>query len=192
LSGLHRLGCLGAAALLLAGCTTASMQGQASLRAGRPAEAHRHFQDALARRPDDLDALAGLAVAEYKLGAFAKAIPLFERIVTRRPGSAQARLYLGLAHLGAADIERAVARLTEARGLGLPARTVAEIDRALPLLTPGIPDALRAFVGASLEGDLEWAAELHDARTARRAWLEPHWVIYSDSHAVYPHVHGMP
>jgi hypothetical protein len=69
---------------------------------------------------------------------------------------------------------------------------VTEIERALPVLQAGVPDAVRAFVATSLEGDLDWAAEVHDARTAPRAWLEPHWVIYSDAHAVYRHVHGVP
>lgn len=183
---------LGAAVLVLAGCATAYVQGQADLRGGRPAEARRHFEDALGRQPDRLDALAGLAVAEYKLGDFARAATLFERVVSRTPDSAEARLYLALAHLGAGDRERAVARLIEARRLGLPTRTVTEIDRALPLLETGVPDAVRAFVAASLEGDLEWAAEVHDARTAPRAWLEPTWVIYSDEHAVYRHFHGVP
>ena len=43
---------LGAGVLLLAGCATAYVQGQADLRGGRPAEARRHFEEALARRPD--------------------------------------------------------------------------------------------------------------------------------------------
>ena len=178
--------------LALAGCATAYTQGQADLRGGRPAEARRHFEAALANRPERLDALAGLAVAEYKLGAFDRALPLFERVATRMPKSGQAHLYLALACLQTRDLGRAAALMTEARQLGLPSRTVAEIDRALPLLEPGLPDAVRAFVAASLEGDLEWAAEVHDARTAPRAWLEPTWVIYSDSHAVYRHIHGAP
>ena len=183
---------LAAGALGVASCATAYLQGQSDLRSGRPAEARRHFQDALANRPERLDALAGLAVAEYKLGAFDEALPLFERVVTRMPGSGEAHLYLGLAHLQRGDLERAATFMTEARQLGLPPRTVAQIDQALPLLGPGLSDGVRAFIASSLEGDLEWAAEVHDARTAPRAWLEPTWVIYSDSHAVFPHVHGVP
>lgn len=183
---------LGAGVLALAGCITAYTQGQTELRGGRPAEARRHFEEALARRPDRLDALAGLAVAEYKLGAFERAVPLFERVVRRMPDNGEARLYLALAHLQTRNLGRAAALMAEARQLGLPSRTVAEIDRALPLLGPGVPDAVRAFVATSLEGDLEWAAEVHDARTAPRAWLEPTWVIYSDSHTIYRHIHGVP
>lgn len=183
---------LGAGVLALAGCVTAYTQGQTELRGGRPAEARRHFEEALARRPDRLDALAGLAVAEYKLGAFERAVPLFERVVRRMPDNGEARLYLALAHLQTRNLGRAAALMAEARQLGLPSRTVAEIDRALPLLGPGVPDAVRAFVATSLEGDLEWAAEVHDARTAPRAWLEPTWVIYSDSHTIYRHIHGVP
>ena len=188
----RRVGCLGAVVLLLAGCATAYTQGQTDLRGGRAAEARRHFQDALARQPDRLDALAGLAVAEYKLGHFSQAVPLFERVVSRTPDSGEARLYLALAHVQSGALEPAIARLREARQLGLPPRTVAEIDRALPLLAAGVPDAVRAFIATSLEGDLEWAAEVHDARTAPRAWLEPTWSIYSDAHGVYRHVHGVP
>jgi tetratricopeptide (TPR) repeat protein len=157
-----------AVVLALRGCATACVRGQAELRADRPAEAGRHFLDALARRPDRLDALAGLAVAEYKLGEFERAAGLFERVTSRMPSNGQAHFYLGLA------------------------RTVAAIDRALPLLVPGVPDAIRSFIAASLEDDLEWAAEVHDARTAPRAWLEPTWVTYSDAHAIYRHVHGVP
>lgn len=70
--------------------------------------------------------------------------------------------------------------------------TVAQIDRALPLLDTELSDAVRAFIASSLEGDLEWAAQVHDARTAPRARLEPTWVIHSDWHALFPHVHGVP
>jgi tetratricopeptide (TPR) repeat protein len=183
---------LGTGLLLLAGCATAYVQGQADLRGGRPAEARRHFEEALARRPDRLDALAGLGVAEYKLGAFERAVPLFERVVSRLPNNGEAHLYLALAHLQTGNLERAAALMREARQLGLPSRTVAKIDRALPLLEPGVADAVRAFVATSLEDDLEWAAEVHDARTAPRAWLEPSWIIYSDYHAIYRHIHGVP
>ena len=75
--GTDRLGVLAvvAAVLTLAGCATAYRQGQSELRGGRPAEARRHFEEALAIRPDRLDALAGLAVAEYELGNFDRAVP---------------------------------------------------------------------------------------------------------------------
>jgi tetratricopeptide (TPR) repeat protein len=183
---------MGVGVLLLAGCATAYVQGQADLRRGRPAEARRHFEEALARRPDRLDALAGLAVAEYKLRAFDRAVPLFERVVGRMPGSGDARLYLALAYLQTGNLAHAAAVMTEARQLGLPSRTVSEIDLALPLLDPSVPEPVRAFVAASLEGDLDWAAELHDARTAPRAPLEPTWVIHSDAHTLYRHIHGVP
>jgi hypothetical protein len=178
--------------MALAACATAYSQGQADLRHGRPDEARRHFGEALARQPGRLDALAGLAVAEYKLGGFDRALPLFEEVARRMPRSGDAHVYLALARLQARQLDGAVAALTAARGLGLPPRTVAHIDRALPLLEPGVSDAVRAFVADSLEGDLEWAAQVHDARTAPRAWLEPTWVIHSDFHTLYPHVHGVP
>jgi Flp pilus assembly protein TadD len=187
-----RLGAVALAAATLAGCATAYVHGQAELRRGRPAEAREHFQAALAARPDRLDALVGLAVAEYKLGAFDRAVPLFEQVVGRMPRNGEARLYLALAQLQTSDVEHAATSMAEARQLGLPPRTVAEIDRALVLVAPGLPDAVRTFVAASLEGDLEWAAEVHDARTAPRAWLEPTWAIYSDAHGVYRHRHGVP
>jgi tetratricopeptide (TPR) repeat protein len=183
---------LAAGVLALAGCATAYRQGQSELRGGRPAEARRHFEEALATRPERLDALAGLAVAEYKLGAFDRAVPLFERVAARMPESAEARLYLALAHLQRGELDRAAAVMAEARQLGLPRRTTEQIARALVLLDASLPDAVRAFVASSLEGDLEWAAEVHDARTAPRARLEPTWVIHSDWHALFPHVHGVP
>ena len=182
---------LAALALAVAGCATAYLQGQAELRGGRPAEARRHFQEVLASHPDRLDALAGLAVAEYRLGAYDRALPLFERVVARMPTSGGAHLYLGLTHLQRRELTRAAALMTEARRLALPARTVAQIDRAVPLLETGLSDAGRAFVAASLESELDWAAEVHDARTAPRARFEPTWAIYADSHDVFPHIHGV-
>jgi tetratricopeptide (TPR) repeat protein len=178
--------------LSVEGCAAAYLQGQADLRGGRPAEARRHFQDALASHPERVEGLAGLAVAEYKLGAFDRALPLLERVVTRMPTSGEAHLYLALTHLQRGDLERATRFMTEARQLRLPSRTAAQIDRAVPMLQPGLSDAARTFIALSLEGDLDWAAEVYDARTAPRARFEPTWVIHSDSHAVFPHVHGLP
>lgn len=193
MDGTDRLGVLAvvAAVLTLAGCATAYLQGQSELRGGRPAEARRHFEEALAIRPDRLDALAGLAVAEYELGNFDRAVPLFERVVARMPTSGGAHLYLGLTHLQRGELERAALFMTGARQLPLASRTAAQIDRAVPLLATGLSDAARLFVAASLEGDLDWAAEVHDARTAPRARFEPAWAIYSDSHDVFPHIHGV-
>ena len=178
-------------ALTVAGCATSYVRGQTELRGGRPAEARRHFQEVLANHPERSDALAGLAVAEYKLGAYDRALPLFERVVARMPTSGGAHLYLGLTHLQRGELARAAALMTEARRLPLPARTVAQIDRAVPLLETGLSDAERAFVAASLESELDWAAEVHDARTAPRARFEPTWAIYSDWHDVFPHIHGV-
>jgi tetratricopeptide (TPR) repeat protein len=181
-----------AGVLVLAGCATPYRQGQAALRSGQPDEARRHFDEALAARPERLDALAGLAVAEYRLGAFDRAVSLFEQVVARMPGSAEARLYLSLARLQRGELDRAAAIMAEARQLGLPPRTAAQIARALPLLDSQPSEAVRAFIASSLESDLEWAAEVHDARTAPRARFEPTWVIYSDWHALFPHLHGVP
>jgi hypothetical protein len=82
--------------------------------------------------------------------------------------------------------------MAEARQLGLPARTVAQITRALPLLATQPSEPVRTFIASSLEGDMEWAAEVHDARTAPRARFEPTWEVHSDWHALFPHVHGLP
>jgi hypothetical protein len=119
-------------------------------------------------------------------------VPRFERVVARMPRNGEARLYLGLAHLQRNERGRAAAAMREARQLGLPSRTVAQIDRALPLLDAELPEGIRAFFASRLEGELESAAQVLDARVAPRARLEPTWVIYSDWHALVPHIHGVP
>ena len=61
-------------ASILAGCATPYLQGRTALQQGRYDEAARR-----------LDALAGLGVARYKLGAFDEAVDTLHRVVTHAP-----------------------------------------------------------------------------------------------------------
>ncbi len=62
---------------IVAGCATPSGQAWRALRQGRYVEAARLYEEALASEPDRLEALVGLGVSRYKLGAFAEAAEVF-------------------------------------------------------------------------------------------------------------------
>jgi tetratricopeptide (TPR) repeat protein len=66
-------------------------------RAGRLAEAARHYHDMLQAQPDDFDALHMLGVLLSQQGQQAAALPLFERAVSLRPNVAAAWVNRGLA-----------------------------------------------------------------------------------------------
>ena len=169
-------GALVLAALGLAGCVTAMGEGRSALRQGRYADAATHFEEALASDPEQTDALVGLGVAKYKAGDWDEAIPPLDRVVTREPRSATARLYLALAHLRKGEIgpvdEHLGAFVRERSGT----RVAAQADRALRLLRGQEPlsDEMRAFVAASLEDEAEMEREVVEARRYARE-MEYRW-----------------
>jgi len=154
---------------ILTGCATPYGQARTALRQGRYDEAARLFEEALAGEPDRLEALVGLGVSRYKLGAFAEAAEGLERVIARAPTNANARLYLGLSYLQRGEDGLADEQLTALRELGPEPRLAAQIDRALQLIrSEFLSDALRAFIAASLEDEAEWARQVQEARSAWR------------------------
>ena len=151
--------------LALAGCATTSYTaGAVAAREGRYAEAVSHYQEALAGDPDRLDALVGLGIARYKLGALDEAIEVLERAVARAPGEATARLYLGLSHFRKGDLDRAEEHLTAFAGLQPERRLAAQAQRTLKLIrTKPLPEETRAFAAASLEDEAELVQEASEA-----------------------------
>jgi Flp pilus assembly protein TadD len=166
-------------AVALGGCTTAVGQGDTALHAGRPADAARHFGEALAAEPERLDALMGLGIARFRLGAWGSARAALEDVLAKAPRRAEARLYLGLIHLMEGDVAAGREQLTALRGLPIHRRIAAQLDRVLPLLVAGLDPTVRDLVVAQLDDAYEWATEVERAR-ASRAPLEPTWTIYWD------------
>jgi len=155
------------AATLLAGCATPYGQGTTAYRQGRYAEAVARFQTVLAEDSDRLDALIGLGLAHYKLGAWDDAIGALSRAVAVAPGHGVGRLFLGLAYLQRGDDGRVAEHLTAYRELSPEPRTVALVDRARHLLRGAPLSAeVRTFIAASLEGSVEWQRELGETRRA--------------------------
>lgn len=155
---------------VLAGCAAPYELGRAALRERRYDEAVGYFAQVLARDPSQLDALAGLGISRYKLGAFGGALEALERVVSQAPAHAEARLYLALSHLRKGEDTLAEEHLTQLAYLEREPRIAVQIDRALQLIRSApVSDELRDFIAASLEDELEWAREVREARLALRA-----------------------
>lgn len=156
------------ALLVLAGCATPYREGVVAAREGRYVEASSRFAEALAENPDRLDALIGLGVATYKLGAYDEAIAALERARERAPRDAEARLYLGLAHLRRGELGPADEHLSAFADAARGRRGAARAAQALGLLRgdPLVAEETRAFVAASLEDVVELEREADEARRA--------------------------
>lgn len=157
-------------AALTAGCATAYSSGSAALRQGHYVEAVERFEEALARDPDRIEALIGLGLARYKLGAMDEAAQALTRAVGRAPGHLTARVYLGLVHLQRAEDGPAEEHLGEAAKLTAGTRTAAQIDRALRVLRGRdlLSSDLRTFIAASIENDVELEREVRQTQAALR------------------------
>jgi len=173
--------------LLAAGCaTTPTAAGTAALREGRAAEAAEQFKEALAKEPDRLDALIGLGISRFRLGAYDEAIGALGDAVTRAPAHPGARLYLALAHLRKREDAKARDQLTALRALPIEPRFAALVDQTQTLLQAvPVSDAARTYVVASLDYAADWARELAETRSALRsaqlaadaAWSRPPYYI---------------
>ncbi|MGH7313842.1 MAG: tetratricopeptide repeat protein, partial [Candidatus Rokuibacteriota bacterium] len=106
----------------------------AAYRQGRYDEAAARFQAVLAEDPNRLDALIGLGLAQYQLGAWDDAIDVLSRATALAPGHPAGRLFLGLAYLRRGDEGRADEHLTAYRDLRTDPRTASLVDRALQVL----------------------------------------------------------
>lgn len=162
---------------MAAGCATPYGQGRVALLQGRYDEATSHFLEALAGDPTRLDALVGLGISRYKLGAFDDAVDTLNRVITQAPRQQGARLYLGLSYLRKGEDGPAEEQLTALADLKPHPRLAAQIERALRVLRVEYPlsDEVRSFLAASLENELEWEREVREAQRLRPARLEPLW-----------------
>jgi tetratricopeptide (TPR) repeat protein len=153
------------ATVALAGCATTSYSaGAAAARHGNYAEAITHYQEALAGDPNRLDALVGLGMAQYKLGALDQAIAALEQAVARAPGEPTARLHLGLSYLRKGDVARADEHLTAFVGLQPERRLAAQAQRTLKLIRgKTLFEETREFAAASLEDEAELVQEANEA-----------------------------
>jgi tetratricopeptide (TPR) repeat protein len=167
-------------AVVMAGCATGpTAAGSTALREGRPAEAAGHFQTALSEDPNRLDALIGLGVSHYRLGAYDDAITSLTDAVTRAPANPVARLYLALSYIRKRDDMKAQEHLSTLRTMQIDPRFGALVGQALDLLRVGNPpDPVRTYLIASLDYGADWARELAETRLALRhaqaAW-DPFW-----------------
>jgi tetratricopeptide (TPR) repeat protein len=165
---------------LAAGCATGpTAAGRAALRDGRPSEAVAHFQQALTEDPGRVDALIGLGISRYRLGAYDEAVAALGDAVTRAPGDPLARLYLALAYIRKHDDAKTQEHLSALRLLPIEPRLGALVGQALDLLQAGNPpDPVRTYLVASLDYGAEWSRDIAETRLAlsyaQTAW-DPFW-----------------
>jgi len=168
------------ATVLAAGCaTTPTAQGRDALREGRPEEAAEHFKTALSEDPGKIDALVGLGISRYRVGAYDEAIAALGEALAKTPNLPAARLYLALSAVRKHDDAKAREHLEALHGLPSDPRFNALVDQALDLFRAGpLSDPQRTYLVASLDYGAEWARELAETRMALRnaqlAW-DPFW-----------------
>lgn len=168
-----------AAACAVGACASSAARGHTALRQGDFASAAWDFEDALAEQPDRVDALIGLGIARYKLGALAGARDALEGAIARAPGDPHARLYLGLTELQDGNIARAIEHLRAFRGERLDPRVAALIDRSVPLLESAQATAdVRLLIAATLEDEISLARELQQARLTPPPFAGPFPLFY--------------
>jgi tetratricopeptide (TPR) repeat protein len=157
--------------LYLAGCATSYGKARTALALGRYEEAATEFEQMLARNPDRLNALIGLGVARYKLGAYDEAIHALTRAVGRAPRSETAQLYLGLSHLQKGDDGPAEEHLKAFVALQPNTRIAAQVERALKLMhSEHLSLAMRTFIASTLDDAAEWVHEVREEQFGRRAY----------------------
>jgi tetratricopeptide (TPR) repeat protein len=168
-----RRGCGLLGLVLLAGCATPYADGRVALEAGRYADAARHFEAALARDPNRLDALLGLGIARYREGKLAAAVADLARVVARQPSSETAHLYLALADLRAGRIPDAEATLTRLLALAPRPRLAGQATRALARIRqePTPTEEARNLLAADLEAEADAARDARDERFVRAGAL---------------------
>jgi len=171
------------ALLVLAGCASATRDGQVALLTGDNTDAVTYFEAALAKNPTNVTALVGLGIARYRLGSFAEADRALDDALAQAPDLPVAYLYLGLSALRRGQDDVADAAFARFAGLGVAPRLAAYIDRSMRLLhTVPASDELRAYVADGIADQAAWAGEVTDAwnaaNYARASWYNDTRVYY--------------
>lgn len=148
---------------LLTGCVTATGRGEAALESGRYGEAATRFEEALAGKPGSLDALVGLGIAKYRLGALDEAQRALTEALGQAPDLPIAHLYLGLIALLRGQ-DAAAGESLRRYAAGAPPRLTAHVERALAGGT--VSAEMRQYMAASIEDQSAWAGELDATRQA--------------------------
>jgi Flp pilus assembly protein TadD len=120
--------------------------------AGRNAEAARAYEQVLAGTPDDPFAQEGLGRMQYRLGNYARAVPLLQRAVKTRSDDPVLQQELGYALQSTGDIKGAI----EVYGSVVALAPGAEIARGLLadlVYEQGKPDDAIALVQEGLQRD---------------------------------------
>src|SRR5262245_21925885 len=170
-------------ALILAGCASATRDGQVALLYGDNAAAVTYFETALAKNPDSVRALVGLGIARYRLGSFAEADHALNDALAQSPDLPVAHLYLGLSALRRGKDDDADAEFVRFGSFGMSPRLIAYIDRTMRLLqTVPANDELRAYMADGIADQAAWAGEVTEAvnaaNYARATWYYSPSVYY--------------
>ena len=120
--------------VLIAGCSSISMEGKKFLRQGQYDEAISLYAQHLQTNPGDIAIREQLGYAYLKKGEYTKAIAELKNVLDRKPESPFGILYLGLAYLKNNQLEEGVAVWNSFKGVGQP-KIEEEMQRLLTVLT---------------------------------------------------------
>ena len=156
----HKLALMILALAVLAGCSRTLGRAETALYAGRYDEAAGRFEQALAEKPDSVEAVVGLGIAKYRLGALDEAERRFTEAQRRAPELPVPHLYLGLIALRRGHGPAAEEILRRYAVVAAP-RVAVTIDHALRALASGpVSEEMRRYVASSIEDQAAAAGEL--------------------------------
>ena len=101
---------------------------------------------------DRLEALTETGIERYRAGSFREAMAILNSVVTSRPDSAAAQLYLSMSHLRFGDDASAQHHLMVLRGLPITPRLRGQVDIVLEGMRSGpVSPPLRQFIASALD-----------------------------------------
>ncbi len=145
--------------------------GQDLLEKGEVREAREHFADALALKPDNPEALAGMALAAFKLNDFQPASEAYSKLIEFTPDQSTLHVNLGIVYLKMNRLDDAEASLEQALANGGDSP---KIQNYLGLIYSKRGEYARALDAFRQSGSHKMAQQMEDALAKARGTGEIH------------------
>lgn len=134
-------------------------KGQELLEKGEVREAREAFADAIALKPDHPEALAGLALASFKLDDFQPSANAYSRLIEVTPGQATLHVNLGIVELKLGQLDSAEANFEKAIELG---GDTAKVQNYLGLIYSRRGEYARALDAFRQSGSARMAKQMEE------------------------------